>query len=71
MDGAAVDCANGRLKPAFTAAKKVNDGARAITSSYGLSNHITAVIAISAAGHITPPFSTVSGSAKVLIGEQQ
>ena len=61
MDETAVDSTFAKQRRAFTAAGKPSGGYRRVKSTYGVSKHITAVIAASAAGRITPPFIIVAG----------
>ena len=60
MDETAVDCTFGKQRGAFKAAGKPSGGYRRVKSTYSVSKHITAVIATSAAGRITPPFIIVA-----------
>lgn len=61
LEESKMNCTIGRMQQVFTAAGKRNGGAREIMSPYVVSKHITAVIAASATGMLTPPFIVVNG----------
>lgn len=64
MDETAVDCTLGKWLRGFTSATTKNGGHRSVKSTYGMSKHITAVIAANATGILTPPFFIVAGKRK-------
>lgn len=63
-DETAVDCTLGKWTRCFTSADTKNGGHRGVKSSYGISKHITAVIAASASGTVAPPFFIIAGKRK-------
>ncbi|CDF40642.1 unnamed protein product [Chondrus crispus] len=64
LDETAVECTLGKWHKAFTSSETKNGGHRGVKSTYGASKHITAVIAASVGGVLTPPFFIVSGKRK-------
>lgn len=61
IDETKVDCTKGTCKKTFTSSSSHHGGSRGSSSTNGMNKQITAVVAISASGRMTPPFFIVAG----------